>query len=324
MLTNEQIEQRLNYITGSDAPIILGLSKYCTPYQLWLYKTRREVAPNISDNPSVKAGNMLEEAVIRWLGHEINKCIFGFDPMIVHNQHKWMGANVDGIIAENKDDIKTTALFPLERPPTSSLSGIKEIVEIKTAQHDSGWGDSGTSIIPPAYRAQCAHYMAVTNAERCYVGVLIRGIDFRWFLLDRCLDFETFLIAREKEFWDCVQADIPPEPSNTQDVVRMFEGKCTDKQKVADISLEAHVLHYKELREQIKHLEEAEERIKLEICKEMGEYSTLVDRGGRVIATWNKPKETTRFDAKKFSLEYPDIYKKYMYNTETSRRFLVK
>ena len=83
MLSVQQIEERLNYITGTDAAIICGESKYCTPYQLWEYKTRRSVAPDISDKPAVKAGNMLEGAVRDWLSQELGKEIIESNDLII-------------------------------------------------------------------------------------------------------------------------------------------------------------------------------------------------------------------------------------------------
>ena len=48
-------------ITASDIPIVLGLSPYKTPWQLWAEKVGRINAPDISNNPNVKRGNRLED-----------------------------------------------------------------------------------------------------------------------------------------------------------------------------------------------------------------------------------------------------------------------
>ena len=35
MITREQLERRRHGIGGSDAPVVVGLSKWRTPFQLW-------------------------------------------------------------------------------------------------------------------------------------------------------------------------------------------------------------------------------------------------------------------------------------------------
>jgi len=206
MLSDENKAARLDLITGSDAAIICGLSPFCTPYQLWLYKTKREVEPDISDKPAVKAGNMLEGAVRDWLAFVIKTPIHVSNKMYIHAECSWMAGNIDGFIAE--DSIREEA-----------------IVEIKTTSSTEGWGDSGTSIIPRNYLLQVAHYMAVCNAQRCYVAVLIRGIDFRHYCIERDEQLEAILIQKEKEFWSCVQLDIPPGPVYNKDLVDYLNEK---------------------------------------------------------------------------------------------------
>ena len=200
MLTNEQKEQRLNYLTGTDAPIICGLSPFCTRHELWEYKTRRKVQEDISNKPAVKAGIMLEPAIRDWLAQELQVPIRTITKLIVHDELPWMAGNIDGHIV--KDSMREGA-----------------IVEIKTTSSPDGWGDSGSTTIPRVYLLQVAHYMAVTYSTRCYVAVLIRGVDFRHYTIDCDYDLESLLIQKEKEFWSCVQLDIPPGPVYNKDLI---------------------------------------------------------------------------------------------------------
>jgi putative phage-type endonuclease len=196
MLTDDQKEQRLSYVTGSDASIICGLSPYTTPYELWEQKTRRAVVEDISHKPAVKAGIMLEGAIRDWLGQEINKDILERGDIIIHPKLAWMAGNIDGKVYKENS-----------------------IVEIKTTSSPEGWGDVGSNIIPRNYLLQVVHYMAVCNADRCYVAVLIRGVDFRHYILERDLVLEEMLIQKEKEFYSCVQLDIPPGPVYNKDLI---------------------------------------------------------------------------------------------------------
>lgn len=59
--SDEWLLWRSQGITASDIPIILGLSPYKTPWQLWAEKVGRINAPDISNNPNVKRGVRLED-----------------------------------------------------------------------------------------------------------------------------------------------------------------------------------------------------------------------------------------------------------------------
>lgn len=54
---------RAGGITASDVPIILGLSPYKTPWQLWAEKVGRINAIDISKNPNVQRGIRLEDKI---------------------------------------------------------------------------------------------------------------------------------------------------------------------------------------------------------------------------------------------------------------------
>ena len=301
MLSVQQIEERLNYITGTDAAIICGESKYCTPYQLWEYKTRRSVAPDISDKPAVKAGNMLEGAVRDWLSQELGKEIIESNDLIIHESYPWMAGNIDG-----------------------RIKGDSSIVEIKTTQSDREWGESGTNIIPRNYLLQVIHYMAVTNARSCYVAVLIRGVDFRWYCIERDMELEKWLIEQEKAFWDCVKADVPPEMRNEADVVLSFSKHSSRYSLQADWDIIDSIAQYKRNKETLKQIEDMQEILKEKICFFMQDVSMLTGTNGELLCSWIKPKDTTRIDLKMLQLKYPDVYKQCLKTTDSSRRFSVK
>lgn len=188
MLTAEQEEARLSGVGGSDAPIICGVSKFMAPYELWLIKTRRQEQQDISNSPAVKAGNMLEDAVIKWFEHETGKEITNENRQLRHKQYPWMLANLDGLV-----------------------KGESAIFEAKTASSARGWGASNENKIPEQYLCQIAHYCAVADVERAYIAVLIRGIDFRHYVYERDLSLEREIIEKERYFWEeCVLKDNEP------------------------------------------------------------------------------------------------------------------
>ncbi len=287
-LSNEAKARRLQYVTGSDCSIVCGVSKYCTPFTLWEYKTKRRTEDDISEKPHVKAGIMLEDAVRDWLAEAIDKDIKHDDEFRIHANYPWMGATIDGYILD-------------------SDSRITAIVEVKTASSDEGWGDSGSNIIPESYRLQVAHYMAVTDCDICYVGVLIRGVDFRHYVIYRDMDLEEYIICREMAFYECMSKDIPPNPETYEEVVRYYLDHDKGLAVHADQSIEDLCVEYKALSQSIAEYEALKEQVKVKLCSFMGDADTLVGGNGRIWATWRARNGQRRIDTETLKKIYPGI-----------------
>lgn len=59
--SDEWLKWRALGITATDIPVILGLSPYKTPWQLWAEKTGRINPPDLSGNPNIQRGIALED-----------------------------------------------------------------------------------------------------------------------------------------------------------------------------------------------------------------------------------------------------------------------
>ena len=165
MITEEQKEQRKLGIGGSDMPIILGLSNYKTPYQLYLEK-KGILSTSDEMSPLQYWGNRLE-GIIRDEFADRNKVIIETPNTLIHPFYDFMRANIDGYIRE-----------------------WESVLEVKCSSQfmANEWGDDGSDNIPMAYLVQVAHYCSVLNAPSAYIAVLIGGHDYRQYKYTR--DFE--------------------------------------------------------------------------------------------------------------------------------------
>lgn len=301
MLTAERKAERLKKITGSDASIICSVSRYCTPYQLWRYKVGLDIEEDISDKPAVKAGIMLEDAVRNWFTDVTGKKVETDDEFLIHPEHEWMAANIDGrIVGEN-------AIF-----------------EAKTSSSDIGWGEQGDNKIPDNYLCQVVHYCAVTQADRAYIAVLIRGVDFRTYVYERDLKLEKIIIDKEKKFYDMMIDKVTPDFTNKEDVLSYLSSRVSDEVMTTEPAIEADVEHLKFLNVQEKSIREQQKHLKDKICIYMGDKQTLVGTDGKICCTWKLSKQSEKFNAKKLKEEMPDIYSKFTETKDGSRRFLTK
>lgn len=155
----EWLKTRKKGIGGSDAGIILGVNPWKTEHQLWLEKTGREKAEDISDKPIVKYGTEVEKHLraLFELDHPELKVEYTGNEVFYHKEHDFLLVTPDGHIT--KED------------------GTKGLLEIKTTTLRSGQGfEEWSERIPDNYYCQCLHGMNVLDYQFTYLRVQIKNI----------------------------------------------------------------------------------------------------------------------------------------------------
>jgi len=302
-LNSKQLEERLNYVGGSDAPTICGLNPYKNVIELWQEKTRQIPQKDISDNPYVKAGNFLEPAVIRWFEEEVGYTVTRVEETMYDDEHGCLAANLDGLI--------------------STPEGLA-IFEAKTASSDENWGETGSDQIPDSYLIQLVHYMHIMDVNFAYLAVLIRGVDFRWYKINRNRNLEKVVVKRELDFWHCVLTKEPPEPKTGKEVISLIGNKSSEGYVLADGEVQECVERLERVNHEIGVLQKEKEEITDKIKVFMGEKDTLMDLSGKICVTWRSGRPIRRFDLESFKMESPSEYDKYARFYTNPRRFLVK
>lgn len=300
-LTEEQKAERLNYVTGSDAAVICGVSPWGNIIDLWQQKLGLLEQEDISWKPTVKAGNYLEPVIRQWFTDETGKPVVEVDGILKHKDLPWMAGNIDG-----------------------KIHGEKAIIECKTSSRDDGWGVDGDNTIPDYYLCQVAHYVSVCDVERAYIAVLIRGSDFRWYTYERNHKLEEMLIAKEKAFWECVTTQTPPEPRTTDEIVSLYSQATDEEPLIVSEEIEQAIMVAQDSKALMKKHEELAKQAEARIKAFMKNKDTIHSRDGKIIATWKNAKGSVRFDAKTFAKEHEKLYEQYLKTAESSRRFLIK
>ena len=173
-------------IGGSDASIIVGLNRWKSPFQLWLEKTGKAEAEDLSGNEYVYWGKVLEEAIANRFCELTGKKVQRRG-LLQMDDYPYIRASVDRmVVGENAG------------------------LECKTCNGFSAkeWEDDE---VPAAYYVQCQHYMMVTGCERWYIAVLIGGNHFVWKEIPRNDDEIDILLQAEIDFWHKVEEGIMPE-----------------------------------------------------------------------------------------------------------------
>ncbi|PWM78637.1 MAG: endonuclease [Phascolarctobacterium sp.] len=297
------LEARSKGIGGSEAAVIVGMSRFKSPFELWLEKTGAAEQENLSDNECVYWGTVLEQAVADRFSELTGKKVTKRG-MLQDEEVPYFFANVDRVVVgENAGlECKTTNAF----------------------NRDEWEGDN----IPDAYYCQCQWYMGVTGADKWYIACLIGGNKFVWKEVARNEQDIAALREAAKEFWQTnVQGgEMPPADGSKNCAAALTERFKGGVKEVLNLDgvddaneLAAKILDIKAtVKELEKQQVEAENRLKAA----MGDHEAA--QAGRYILNWTTVKTAGRFDKKRFEEDYPGVYAQYLGAGGTTRRFTVK
>lgn len=188
-------------IGGSDAGIVMNVSNYKTPYQLWEEKTGK-VDRSFITNEAIEKGNLLEPLMFEMFKTFYSKEYEVIDTKNISlssKQFPFLRANLDGALIERDTNKK----------------GILEIksTTIQNAAMFRHWNND----VPILYFFQCLHYLYTTGFD---FVVLYAILDIPWknqqetrvikmYREDLEADIEL-LVKTELWFWDKVKTNTPP------------------------------------------------------------------------------------------------------------------
>lgn len=300
MSKEEWTALRSTTIGGSDAAAILGLNPYKSPYALWAEKTGKVIPEDISQKEAVRLGTDLEEYVAKRFTEATGKKVRRENYTVFRDDMPYAHANYDRVVIGERAglEIKTTNALNLKK--------------FKNGEY------------PANYYVQCCHYLLVSGLDRWYLAVLVLGVEFKVFTIERDEAEIAALKEAEENFWYQVQNDLPPEIDGMDSTIDALNETFPISDPEADAvdltSCAVDLAIMDECSQQIKALEEkkkaAQGRIKETLGEaEMGFYSTY-------SVSWKSQKQQT-FDRKKWEKDHGEIPEEYL-KTSESRTFRFK
>lgn len=180
-------EFRRNHIGSSDAPVIMGVSPWKSPLELY----HEKIAPNraeIAPNRAMQRGVELEPLALAKFEAETG---YLMTPRVMTDFFTpWRSASLDGYEIEGKC-----------------------AVEIKCpgkADHDLALKGQ----VPEKYFPQLQHIMEVCKLSEMYYMSYVSDSDFTIFTVKKDYDYTDKLLQAESEFWQRIQDRNPPEPTD--------------------------------------------------------------------------------------------------------------
>ena len=299
--SQDWVEERANYIGGSDVATILGENPYSTPLQLWLRK--RGVIPPIEDSPILRFGHFFEPILAQHFEDVTGLKTRQVNKTYQHPEHSFLRANIDRmVLADSSKGVESTAVLELKTTTSQRLKALD--VEY-----------------PIEWILQIQHYLGITGYELAYLQVYER---------DTCVFHDPVLIQRDDnliienmdkliQWWNThMIEDKQPEAINGEDALLLYG---TSDGSTVEATPEDYSL-YKELvqvRDRKVELEEMEEHLKTKLKVRLENSESLVLAGYKLVS-W-KSSSQSRLTTGEFRKAHPELYKQFLHTTQT-RRFL--
>jgi len=297
MSREDWLAQRRKTIGGSDAAAIVGLSRYSTPYTIFMDKTGR--LPDKPDTEAMRLGRDLEDYVAKRWQEATGKKVRRLQAMLYNPMYPFAHADVDRmVIGEDAGlECKTTSTLDVKQ-----FNGVE---------------------FPEKYYAQCVHYLAVTGVKRWYLAVLVFGRGFFEFTLERDqLEIDALMTA-EAEFWtENVAKDNPPPPDGSQattDALQVIYAESQDEERDL-FGRETMLDEYMQLKRQKRAIEDRMGEIENSLKEDLQEAER--GRCGSYTISWKSQQRST-FQPKAFAQAYPNIDLTPFYKTSSTRPFKV-
>jgi len=292
-LTQENLKERKTGIGGSDCAAALGQSKWSTPLDVYLDKIDPD-SKQLEENDAMRWGNILEPAVIKNYEDVAGVKVEQPNRIFRSEKYPWMLANVDGIVNDNL------------------------LLEAKTTKfYSDEWGDEGTDFIPVQYLCQVAHYCIVLDKVAADIAVLGATSDFRIYHYERNKHLDEQIIDGLHDFWhNNVLKQIPPDPVNSSDIIKLYRHADETKILIADEPLSKLAYDHKHVKNQMSELKSRQDFLEMEIKAAMKDHAFLVDLDGAQLISW-KDQVANKFQQKDFKVKHQALYDQFCKATES-------
>ena len=290
-------------IGGSDVAKVLGLSKYSSPYQIWMDKTGKIEIDTSETSEAAYWGHQMEEVVAKEFEKRTGKKVRVSNKIYFHKNYPFLLANVDRVVV-----------------------GEDAILECKTASEylKDSWADDE---IPIAYLAQVQHYLNVLNKKKAYIACLIGGNKFVWKEIQRDDELIEQMTEKLVDFWEnYVQTDTPPEvdaqKSTTEFINKMYGEDYQDHSIELNAQQIQDLKDLKELKKYESDIKEQINGIENRIKNALGQSEATFGNSMEYRVSW-KPFSRVTVDSKLLKSNYPEVYENVTKKSE-SKRFTVK
>jgi predicted phage-related endonuclease len=206
IISTESFGSRRTFIGGSDARIIMGDDE-ADLIRLWREKRGEIESQDLSGNLIVQLGVVTEPLNRHWYERNTGQIVECVQHRLMHPVLRWMGATLDGMVAETKAVFEAKFMLP--------------------------WSFSEEAAAEK-HMAQLQHNMWVTNAREAALSIITGG--GKWVEIKIAADplYQHLLLTAERKFWRCVESGEHPflfgieQPRPRIAAIRIVDMSCSN------------------------------------------------------------------------------------------------
>jgi putative phage-type endonuclease len=307
-------EIRRRGIGGSEVAAILGLSRFRTPYVVWLDKMGL-----LAPQPSSKRmlfGQFAEAAILKAYAHETHCELMTDHKSARHPERPWMVATADALVVGERRgvDAKMIAWDQSPRwPPTAAE-------------------------IPDEYVLQCWHYADFFGYDGWDLAVSVAGEFPRIYTVPLDREAQTVVAKRVEAWWrrHIVNGEEPPMDASPVIAAYLQQAHPTHKRPDLRNATDEEIAilrEYEQVRIEQKAIEEERTVLENQLRKAVGDREGLTWFGGKF--TWRKTRDRKITDWESMALgllnqfvkdpqQRADLESFYTRTREGSRRILLQ
>ncbi len=296
----EWLKYRKTGLTGTDAGAIVGLNPYRSAFAV--FQDKLSANTEEKDNEAMRQGRDLEAYVAQRFTKETGLKVRKANAIYYNEDHPFMLANFDRMIVGEKAGLECKTVSP----------------------YSSDKWENGK--IPLHYQMQIQHYLAVSGLECWYLAALIFGTGFLVHKVKRDEEMIRNLITIEERFWkENILGHKIPDPdgsSNYTELLNKLYFGTPKEHQVQLFQVGEDIRRREEIKKLIEKLEKEKKVIEQKIQLQMGAADATYAVADNYSISWTST-VTQRLDSKRLKEEEPEIYQKYL-KESNGKRFLVK
>jgi putative phage-type endonuclease len=310
------MELRRTGVTASEIAVVMGLSPYDSPFNLYWSKLNDW---RWEGNEYTGVGRHLEDAIADWwiVEHDpIENLVMRPAGLYAHPDRPWQLATPDRLL--HLDQCVCGAMGDVLCSCLPNDGPLLALLECKWVAYSwDGWGEPGTDDIPIHYRAQGLWQLDVLGVDEVHFAALGPG-GFRSYLVRRDETDLAVMRATGEEFVRRLrEQDPPPLDSHTATLgaLKRLHPEVGEGDVEAPLDL---ATDYWETRKEKARAEEELKAIEAELRELLGSTYARVVNNGRPVAS-RSVFEVERLDVKRLRAELPEVAAQYLTKTVTDK-----
>lgn len=280
------LKGRGNGIGASEVGVILGVSKWSSPYALW--KRKRGITSPEETTEEQQWGWLMERAIGDWFQQDTGWRV-KFDGLRVlrSKSHPFISCSLDGLVVPG--------LAGIEIPGVPFILHEESPIDFKNChvRVASEWKNCP----PPTHQIQLQMQMFVTGTPIAFIAVCVGGCEGRWFPVLRNEKLIQRAVYKVEQFWTSMQQGVEPpvdgHESTRLAITNEFSPPVTGKRIELSQQGLAWVQQFDAATEIAKKAKEGREEAANHIRREMEDAEVAECPGGSGFV-WKQGKGGTR------------------------------